>query len=209
MVGGVIWWVLREIKPLELCNPPITHCSVRAWSVPFFWPIDLGSIPKLMQQHIIEGGVIQWVLSEIPFKTNAILQLHHLWNELCTNVKCPISLTNWFRIDPKSSSHYSMYGKNCVKTWSVSFHWPIDFGSSPKLMQHPNMVGGVIWWVLSEIQSLELCYHPTTPCTVRTSHGLEVPHFFDQLILDRSQNLCKIITWWEVSFGDYWVKYNH
>ncbi|KAL6294033.1 hypothetical protein ACE6H2_002175 [Prunus campanulata] len=43
------------------------------------------------------------------------------------------------------------------------FLTPMDFLSSPKLGHHHNMVGGVIWFVLSEIQSLELCNTPTTP----------------------------------------------
>ncbi|WP_219619107.1 hypothetical protein, partial [Klebsiella pneumoniae] len=43
------------------------------------------------------------------------------------------------------------------------FHGPIDIGLSPKLGEHHNMVGGVIWWILREIQLLKLCNTPTTP----------------------------------------------
>ena len=87
-------------------------------------------------------------------------------------------------------------------------YWLIDFGLSPKLGNHQNMVGGVIWWVLNEIQWLELCNPPTTPCTVWTSYALEVSNFFDKLILDRVQNLGNKIIWWEESFGEFWVKSN-
>ncbi|WP_171260365.1 hypothetical protein, partial [Acinetobacter baumannii] len=42
-------------------------------------------------------------------------------------------------------------------------HGPIDIGLSPKLGEHRKTVGGVIWLVLNEIQSLELWNTPTTP----------------------------------------------
>ena len=47
------------------------------------------------------------------------------------------------------------------------------------------MVGGVIRLVLREIQSVELDIAPTTPFTERASNELEMPNFFDQLILNR------------------------
>ena len=56
-----------------------------------------------------------------------------------------------------------LFRTNFVRTWIVQFRGPIDIGLSPKLGEHHNMVGWVIWWVLSEIQSLELCNTPTTP----------------------------------------------
>ena len=65
------------------------------------------------------------------------------------------------------------------------------------------MVGGVIRWVLTEIQSLELWNAPTTPFKERTSNKLEMSNFFDQLISDRAQNLGNIIIWWEESFGEF------
>ncbi|KAL6294038.1 hypothetical protein ACE6H2_002180 [Prunus campanulata] len=46
---------------------------------------------------------------------------------------------------------------------NVQFRTPIDFGSTPKLGNQHDMVGGVLWWVLSEIQLLELRNTPTTP----------------------------------------------
>ena len=52
---------------------------------------------------------------------------------------------------------------NFVRTWIFQFHGPIDIGLSPKLGEHHNMVGGVIWWVLCEFQSLQLCNTSTTP----------------------------------------------
>ena len=71
------------------------------------------------------------------------------------------------------------------------------------------MMGGVIRWVLSEIQSLELRNAPTTTFTERTSNELEVSNFFDQLISDRAQYFGNIIIWWEESFGELWGKSNH
>ena len=96
-----------------------------------------------------------------------------------------------------------------VRTWSVQFLRQIDFRSSPILGQHHNMVGGVIWWVLSEIQSLQLCYPTTTPCTIRTSYELDVSNFFDQLILDWAKNFGHNTIGWEESFGEFWVKSIH
>jgi len=96
-----------------------------------------------------------------------------------------------------------------LRTWCVQFLWPIDFVSSSNHGQHHNMVGGVIWWVLSEIQSLELCNPSTTPCTIWTSYEHEVSNFFDQLISDHGQNLGNIIIWSEESFDEFWVKSNH
>ena len=55
------------------------------------------------------------------------------------------------------------YLTNFVRTWIVQFLVPINIWLSPKVGENHNVVGGVIWWVLSEIQSLELCNTPTTP----------------------------------------------
>ena len=58
-----------------------------------------------------------------------------------------------------------------TRTWIGRFHGPINIELSPKLREHHNIVGGVIWWVLSEIQSLEL-YNKLTASfqnTVRTN----------------------------------------
>ena len=53
---------------------------------------------------------------------------------------------------------------------------PIDIGLSPKLGEHHNMVGGVIWCVLSEIQWIKLCNAPTTPYEneVRTNQNCQI-----------------------------------
>ncbi|CAL2247627.1 unnamed protein product [Prunus armeniaca] len=41
--------------------------------------------------------------------------------------------------------------------------WTNRYGVSPKLGEQHNMVGGVVWLVLSEIQCLKPCNTPTTP----------------------------------------------
>ena len=158
----------------------------------------------------------------------------HLRNELLKNLKCAISLTNWFKIEPKTwvttkyvgrshparfegnpitrtmqCTNHSIYGTNFVRTWSVQFLWPIEFGSIPKLGQHHNMYGGDIQRVLREIQLLELRSALTTPFTERTLNKLEMSNFFDQLISDRAQKLGNIIIWWEESFSEFWGKSNH
>ncbi|CAL2247469.1 unnamed protein product [Prunus armeniaca] len=51
---------------------------------------------------------------------------------------------------------------NVIIWWEESFG-PIDIGLSPKLGEQHNMVGGVIWSVLSDIQLLKLCNTPTAP----------------------------------------------
>ncbi|WP_219619106.1 hypothetical protein, partial [Klebsiella pneumoniae] len=51
----------------------------------------------------------------------------------------------------------------------------IDMGLSPKLGEHHNMVGGVIWWVLSEIQSQKLGNTPTTPFQNELRTNLNCP----------------------------------
>ena len=106
------------------------------------------------------------------------------------------------------STNHSIYGTNFVRTRNAQFLGAIDFLSSPKLGQHHNKVRGVILWVLSEIQSLELCNPLTTPFTVRTSYELEVSNFVVQLISGQDQNLGSIIIWWEESFGEFWMKSN-
>ena len=45
---------------------------------------------------------------------------------------------------------------NFAWAWIIQFHGPIDIRLITKLGEHDNMVGGVNWWVLSEIQYLEL-----------------------------------------------------
>ncbi|KAL6284644.1 hypothetical protein ACE6H2_015573 [Prunus campanulata] len=51
---------------------------------------------------------------------------------------------------------------------------PIDFRSGPKLGHHHNIVGGVMWGVLSEIQWLELRNTPTTPIRNKLPLNLNV-----------------------------------
>ena len=65
---------------------------------------------------------------------------------------------------------------NFVRTWIVRFHGPIDFGLSPKPWDPHNIVGGVIWWVLREIQWLKLCNTPATPFQneIRTNHNCPI-----------------------------------
>ena len=64
---------------------------------------------------------------------------------------------------------------NFLQTWIVRFHGPIDIGLSPKLEEQHNMVGGVIWLVLSEIQWLQLCSTPTTPFQKELPTNLNSP----------------------------------
>ncbi|KAL6279480.1 hypothetical protein ACE6H2_016361 [Prunus campanulata] len=57
----------------------------------------------------------------------------------------------------------------------VQFLTPIDFRWSPQLGHHHNMVGGVIWCVLSEIQSLEQRNAPTTSIRNELRSDLNCP----------------------------------
>ncbi|CAL9018934.1 unnamed protein product, partial [Prunus brigantina] len=57
----------------------------------------------------------------------------------------------------------------------VRFHGPIDIRLSPKLGEHHNMVGRVIWRVFSEIQWLKLCNTPTTPFQNELLENLNCP----------------------------------
>ena len=58
---------------------------------------------------------------------------------------------------------------------NCQFLVPINIGLSPKLGEQHNMVGGVIWLALSEIQSLELCNTPTTPFKNELRTNLNCP----------------------------------
>ena len=71
--------------------------------------------------------------------------------------------------------HPLHFGMNFVRTWIVRFQGPIDIGLSPKLGEQRNMVGWVIWWVLSEIQSQEQCIAPTTPFQNELHTNLNCP----------------------------------
>ncbi|KAL6279492.1 hypothetical protein ACE6H2_016373 [Prunus campanulata] len=57
---------------------------------------------------------------------------------------------------------------------NVQFRTPIDFRSGPKHGHHHSMVGGFMWGVLSEIQSLELRNTPTTPIRNKLPLNLKV-----------------------------------
>ncbi|KAL6279491.1 hypothetical protein ACE6H2_016372 [Prunus campanulata] len=70
------------------------------------------------------------------------------------------------------------------------------------------MVGGVIWLVLSEIQSLETTEYTNHSYEERTAFEPELSNFLPLLFSDRAQNLGNIIIWWEESFGEFWVKSN-
>ena len=100
-------------------------------------------------------------------------------------------------------TNHSIYGTNFIRTWNVQLLWKIYFRSSPKLGQHHNKVGGVIWWVFWEIQSPELCNALATKYTERTSIEHEMSNFFDQLISDPVQNLGNITIRCEESFGGF------
>ena len=197
-------------------------------------PIDFGSSPKLGQRHNMVGGVIWWVLREIqsPELCNALTTTFTEWtsNELemsnffeqmisdqAQNLETSLcggrSHLGSFERNPiprtiQSCNHF-MYVTNFIRTWSVQFLWLIDFRSSSKPGKHYNTLGGVIWWVLSEIQSLEVCNPPITPFTVPNSNELEESNFFEQMISDRAQNLGDTIIWWEESFGEFWEKSKH
>ena len=105
--------------------------------------IDFGSSPKLGQPHNMVGGVIRCVLREIQSL------------ELCNAATTPFSVQTSYELEISNFTNQSISDQ------------------AQKLGQHHNMVGGVIWRVLSEIQSLELCNAPSTPFTTRTSHELE------------------------------------
>ena len=144
MVGGVIWGGLSEIQLLELWNPTTSPCTV--------WTLYEHELSNFFGQLISDraqnfGNIWIW------------------WEELFGDF--------W-----EKSYHYNRQSQNhsvnvtsFLRTWSVQYLWPIDFGLISKLGQEHNIVGGVIWWVLSQIQSLELCSPPTTPFTVQTSYG--------------------------------------
>ena len=103
--GGVIWWVLSEIQTLELYNTPPLHFRmnfVRTWIVRFHGPINFGLSLKLREHHNTMGGVIWWVLSEIQWPKLCITPTTPFHNELRTNLNCPISWTNRYRIDSKT-----------------------------------------------------------------------------------------------------------
>ena len=71
----------------------------------------------------------------------------------------------WVKSNPLNYTiHQPLHFRtNVVRTWIVRFQGPIDIGLSPKIGEHHNIVGGVIRWVLSEIQSPELCNTLNTP----------------------------------------------
>ena len=150
---------------------------VRTRSVPFLWPIDFSSSPKLWQHHNIMGRVIWWVLSEIQSL------------QLCNPPTAPFTVRTSYELE----------------VFNFFYQLILD---RPQLGQSHNMLGGVIRWVLKEIQSLELHNAPTTPFMERSSNKLAMSNFFDQLISDRSQNCCNIIIWWEKSFDEFCWKSN-
>ena len=54
----------------------------------------------------------------------------------------------------------------------------------------------------------ETMQYTTTPFVEHTSYDREVSNFFDQLNLDRAQDLGNIIMWWDESFGEFRGKSN-
>ena len=71
----------------------------------------------------------------------------------------------WVKSNGYNNTIYQplLFITNFVRTWIVQFQGPIDIGLSRKLGEQHNIVVGVIWLVLSEIQSLELYNTPNTP----------------------------------------------
>ncbi|KAL6286412.1 hypothetical protein ACE6H2_010802 [Prunus campanulata] len=67
------------------------------------------------------------------------------------------------------------------------------------------MVGGVMWGVLSEIQSSRTMEYTNHSNKERTAFELEWSNFVHLLISDRAQNLGIIIIRWEESFGEFSV----
>ena len=220
MAGGVIWLVLSEIQSLELCNTPSTSFTIRTWIVQFLRSIDLGSSSKLGQHSDMVGGVIWWVLTEIQS-----LELCYSPTTVCTvqtSYEVEVSHFLWpidFGSSPKLGQQHNVVGGviwcvlSEIQSLELWIHQPLHlryqlrlnmkcpislingFGSSPKPGQHHHFGGRSIWWVLSEIQSLELCNPPTTSFTVRTSYELEVSNFVDQMISNWVLNLGNNITW--------------
>ena len=150
-------------------------------------PINIGLSPKLGEHHNIVGGVIWWVLSEIQSLDLYNTPTTPFQNELRTNLNRPIASANRYRIESKTwgtsyiaggviwlvlSEIQSLELYNTPTTpfqneLRTNLNRPISrtnrYRLSRKLGEHHNIVGGVIWLVLSEIQSLELYNTLTTP----------------------------------------------
>ena len=83
----------------------------------------------------------------------------------------------WVKSNPKNYAiHQPLHFRtNFVRNWIAKFRGPIDIGLSPKLGEHHNIVGGVICWVWSEIQTVELHNTPTTSFQNELRKNLNCP----------------------------------